>query len=97
MFAEFLEKLRTTREGGQTLLHETMVMLGSDLGNASSHDNRNLPIILAGGGFKHGSHLAFDPNHNHPLPNLFVTMLQHIGLEIDKFGSSTGSLPGLES
>ena len=72
-----------------------MVLLGSDLGNGSSHDNRNLPIILAGGGFQHGQHLAFDDKDNYPLPNLFVSMLQHLGLEIDRFASSTGTMTGL--
>ena len=97
LFAEFLGKLRGTEEGGSTLLGETMVMLGSDLGNGSNHDNRNLPIILAGGGFKHGQYLAFDSEHNYPLPNLFVSMLQRLGLEIDKFGSSTGTMTGIEA
>jgi len=69
---------------------------GPDLGNGSSHDNRNLPIILAGGGFRHGQHLAFDQQHNYPLPNLFVSMLQRMGLEADKFASSTGTMRGLE-
>ena len=73
-----------------------MVLLGSDLGNGSSHDNHNLPIILAGGGFQHGQHLAFDKTNNYPLPNLFVTMLQRLGIEADKFASSTGTMRGLE-
>ncbi|MEI8021397.1 MAG: DUF1552 domain-containing protein, partial [Schlesneria sp.] len=97
LFAEFLGKLRGTTELGCTLLDETMVLLGSDLGNGSSHDNRNLPIILAGGGFKHGQYLAFDSQHNYPLPNLFVSMLQRLGLEVDKFGSSTGTMTGIDA
>lgn len=95
-FAEFLGKLRATNENGGTLLDNTMVLLGSDLGNGSSHDNRNLPIILAGGGFRHGQHLAFDKDHNYPLPNLFVSMLQRLGLETDRFATSTGTMKGLE-
>lgn len=95
-FAEFLARLRSSPELGGTLLDHTMVMLGSDLGNGSSHDNHNLPVILAGGGFKHGQHLAFDPTNNYPLPNLFVTMLQRLGLEIDHFASSTGTMAGLD-
>ena len=67
-----------------------MVLLTSNLGNASSHDTKNMPIILAGGGFRHGQHLAFDQNNNYPLPNLFVTMLQRLGVETDKFADSTG-------
>lgn len=97
LFATFLGQLREVKEGSGTLLDQTMVLLGSELGNAHSHDNRNLPIILAGGGFRHGQHLAFDPHHNYPLPNLYVSMLQQLGLEIDKFASSTGTMSGLES
>lgn len=97
LFAEFLGKLRATQEEGSTLLDQTIVMFGSDLGNGNSHDNRNLPIILAGGGFNHGQHLAFDQSHNYPLPNLYVSMLQRLGLEIDQFASSTGTMTGLEA
>ena len=96
-FAEFLGQLRGTKEGGGTLLGNTMVLLGSDLGNGSSHDNHNLPIILAGGGFRHGQHLAFDKTNNYPLPNLFVSMLQRLGIETDTFASSTGTIMGLEA
>ena len=53
-------------------------------------------MLLAGGGFRHGQHLAFDAQHNYPLPNLFVSMLQRFGLEVDRFASSTGSMRGLE-
>jgi hypothetical protein len=96
-FAAFLAKLRETPEEDDTLLDKTTVMFGSDLGNGSSHDNRNLPVILAGGGFRHGRHLAFDAEHNYPLPNLFVSMLQRLGLEIDRFASSTGTMTGVEA
>ena len=64
--------------------------------NSSGHDNRNLPIILVGGGFKHGQHLAFDQSSNAPLANLHVNMLQRLGLEVDHFATSTGTLNGLE-
>ncbi len=95
VLAEFLGKLRETPEDGGSLLDHTMVIFGSDLGNGSSHDNHNLPIILAGGGFRHGQHLAFDRDHNYPLPNLYVSMLQQLGLEVDQFASSTGTMTGL--
>ncbi len=95
IFAEFLSKLRGTADQESTLLDGTMVLLGSDLGNGSSHDNHNLPIILAGGGFRHGQHLAFDQHNNYPLPNLFVTLLQQLGLEIEQFATSTGTMTGL--
>ena len=58
--------------------------------------NTNMPILLAGGGFKHGQHLAFDPKNNYPLPNLFVSMLQRMSIETDKFATSTGTMRGLE-
>lgn len=95
LFAEFLGKLRDTKEDGSNLLDRTSVLLGSNLGNASSHNTKNLPIILAGGGFNHGQHLAFDEKDNEPLCNLFVSMLQQTGIETDRFGSSTGRLKGL--
>lgn len=95
-FGNLLEKLDRTKEQGDSLLDRTMVLYGSNMGNASSHDNRNLPAILAGGGFKHGQHLAFDQSNNYPLPNLFVSMLQRLGIETDRFASSTGTMRGLE-
>jgi hypothetical protein len=69
-----------------------MILYGSNMGDANTHDNSNLPILLAGGGFKHGQHLAFKRDANTPLSNLFVTMLQQMGAEADAFGSSTGVL-----
>jgi hypothetical protein len=94
---EFLTKLKTTREQDGTLLDHSMILFGSNLGNASNHSTKNLPILLAGGGFKHGQHLAFNPNDSPPLSNLYVSMLQRLGLEADHFGSSTGTLAGLET
>ena len=94
-WADFLTSLKETPEGDGNLLGNTQVLLGSNLGNASGHLTTNLPIILAGGGFKHGQHLAFDKINNAPLPNLFVSMLQGLGLEVDKFASGTGTLTGL--
>ncbi|MDF1813720.1 MAG: DUF1552 domain-containing protein [Verrucomicrobiales bacterium] len=92
----FMEKLQQSNENGSSLLDSTQILFGSNLGNASSHNNRNLPILLAGGGYKHGQHLAFDNDDNHPLPRLFVSMLQRMGLENDTFGGVSGTLPGLE-
>ena len=90
-FNEFLTKLKAVQENGKTLLDHTSVLFGSNLGNASSHDWHNLPIILAGGGFRHGSHVAHDDKNNTPLANLFVTLAQRMGLETDTFGSSTAA------
>lgn len=92
----FLRELKRIREPGGNVLQNTSVMLTSNLGNASSHDNRNMPVLFAGGGFRHGQHLAFDRRNNYPLPNLFVSALQRLGLETDRFASSTGRLSGLE-
>jgi hypothetical protein len=93
----FLIKLKQTKEDGVSLLDRTMIFFSSNLGNASSHSVTNLPVLLAGGGFKHGRHLAFDPSKPPSLCNLYVTMLQRLGIEADRFGSSTGTLTGLEA
>ena len=96
IFGDFLRRLKNADEGNSNLLDRTMVLLGSHM-HSGNHNNRNLPILLAGGGFQHGRHLAFDQNNNTPLANLFVSMLQQLGLEVDRFASSTGTLTGLTS
>jgi len=93
---DLLSKLKQSREDGDTLLDRTTVFLGSNLGDGSSHSTRNLPVLLAGGGFRHGQHLPFDPQNPPPLCNLYVSMLQRLGVESDKFGTSTGTLIGLQ-
>lgn len=95
-FAGLLKGLESAKEGGETLLNRTMVLYGSNLGDANAHSTTNLPTLLAGGGFKHGRHLAFDRNRNYPLPNLFVSVLQRLGIEAASFGPSTGTMRGLE-
>jgi hypothetical protein len=92
----FLTQLKETKEEGATLLDRTMVFFSSNLGDASTHGVKNMPVLLVGGGFKHGQHLAFDQNDPPPLCNLYVSMLQRLGIEADKFGSSKGTLSGLE-
>jgi hypothetical protein len=87
--------LKNIREDGESLLDRTMILYGSNLGNANTHVTTNLPTLFAGGGFKHGQHLAFDKDRNYPLPNLFVSALQRMGLETEKFASSTGTMRGL--
>ncbi|WP_088259149.1 DUF1552 domain-containing protein [Fimbriiglobus ruber] len=94
--ADFLAKLKATKEDASNLLDRTAVFFSSNLGNAATHGVKNLPVLLAGGGFRHGQHLAFEPNHAPPLSNLFVSMLQRLDVPADKFGSSTGTLTGLE-
>ncbi len=95
-FGAFLGLLRAVGEGSATLLDRTAVMIGSNLGNASAHEWRNLPLVLAGGGFAHGQHLAFDQAANLPFCNLFVQLLRFMGVPAERFGSSTGTaVPGL--
>lgn len=96
LLAELFSELKTVKEDGEPLLDRTMILYGSNLGNANTHVTTNMPTILAGGGFKHGQHLAFDTQHNYPLPNMFVSMLQRMALETNKFASSTGTMRGLE-
>jgi hypothetical protein len=84
----------TPSANSERLLDQTLILYGSNLGDANVHNCTNLPILLAGGGFKHGQHLAFDPHRNKPLCNLFVTLLQSLGVEADAFGSSSGTLGG---
>ena len=94
--AGFLKVLSDAKEEGDTLLGRTMVLYGTCMGSANSHSNSNLPVLLAGGGFKHGRHLAFDKDNNYPLTNLFVSMLQRLGLEAREFSTGKGTMRGLE-
>lgn len=100
-FARFLDQLAAVEEpGGKTLLDSTMALLGSGMGNASSHSNKDLPLLLAGGGFRHGQHIRYEKDKSRgihtPASNLFVSMLQRFGAEVDRFNLSTGSLTGLD-
>ena len=97
LLRKLFSELAAKEEQGRRLLDHTMVLYGSNMGDANTHDNSNLPILLAGGGFQHGQHLAFPKDSNAPLSNLFVSMLQQLGLNAESFGSSTGRLTGLES
>ena len=99
--SRFIGKLtEITNSEGQPLIDSTMVLCGSGMGNASSHSNKNLPILLAGGGFKHGRHVAA-PEQSHrriPLCNLFTTMLQKFGCQtVEKFSRATGTMSQLDS
>jgi hypothetical protein len=89
--SEFLMKLKGIQENGRPLLDSTAVLFGSNLGNASAHDTKNLPLVLAGGGYKHGRHIAVDPQKQ-VFSNLFVSLAQRMGVETEKFGFSTGIL-----
>jgi len=94
-FDHFLRHLDSHQDvDGGTLLDNTIVLFGSGMGNASSHSNLDLPVIVAGGGLKHQPNLHFQKKSEDqtPLCNLYVTLLQKLGLERDRFGTSTGSL-----
>jgi hypothetical protein len=90
-WGSFIRKLKADK-----LLDETMVVLTSNLGNASSHDNKNMPLLFAGGGFRHGRHLAFDQKNNYPLPNLYLSALHRLGMQDETFATSTGEMSGLD-
>jgi hypothetical protein len=92
----FLNALRSTQEQGDSLLDRTQILYGTCMGSANSHSNVNLPVLLAGGGFKHGQHLAFDKVNNHPLTNLHVSMLQRLGLQTGEFSTGKTTMRGLE-
>ncbi|NNJ25442.1 DUF1552 domain-containing protein [Alienimonas chondri] len=94
--ARLVDGLSSVSEDGERLLDRTMVLQGSNLGHANRHDNTNLPMLLAGGGFRHGGHLTFDRKNNRPLCDLYVSMLQRMGVETDRFSSGSATLPGLD-
>ncbi len=96
VFNRFLDSLSSTEEEGGKLLDRTQVLYGTCMGSANSHSNSNLPVLIAGGGFRHGQHLAFDHANNQNLATLYVSMLQRMGLETDSFASARSTLPGLE-
>jgi hypothetical protein len=97
-FNDFLTRLSGIEENGQPLLDRTTILFGSNLGNASAHDWHNVPTIVAGGGFRHGGHVACDASNNAPLSNLFVQIAQSMGVEMDRFGGSTGTgIAGFEA
>ncbi|QDT66572.1 DUF1552 domain-containing protein [Calycomorphotria hydatis] len=95
-WGDFLRDLASHEDEHGNLLDQTSVLMTSNLGNSSNHDNRNMPVLFAGGQFKHAGHLAFDKRHNYPLPNLYVSLLQSQGFEVDAFRTSTGTMNGLE-
>ncbi len=96
LLGQLISDLKNSKEEDENLLDRTMVLYGSNLGNANKHTTSNMPILISGGSFKHGQHIAFDRDNNYPLPNLFVSMLQQMEIETDQFATSTGTLRGLE-
>ena len=96
LLAKLLKTLSDTPDAGQRSLDNTIIVYGSNMGDSNTHDNSNLPILLAGGGFRHGNHLASNHSFDTPLCNLFLSILHRLGIDVDAFGSSTGTLTGLE-
>jgi hypothetical protein len=96
VFNELLDGLAGSRELGGSLLDSTAVFYGTPMGSANSHANTNLPVLLAGGAFDHAGYVDFDRKKNYPLPNLFVSLLQHLGVNASSFASSTGTMRGLK-
>jgi len=92
---QLLGRLKEAKEGDATLLDRTTIVVTSNLGNGSNHSNKDLPVLLAGGRFKHGQHLAFEPS-TVPLSNLFVSVLNQFGIPDNSFATSTGPLQGLD-
>jgi hypothetical protein len=92
-FGKFLTRLAGMEDGEQSLLDSTAVVFGSGMGNGASHKNSDLPIILAGGGYRQGEFKKVESSgiNKVPLCNLFVDIAQRMGVEIDQFGTSTGT------
>lgn len=92
-YAYMLERMKSLREGEQSLLENSMVMFGSDLRDGNAHDPHNLPIVLAGQGggrITTGRHVI--NSRNTPLANLYLSMLDVMGTPVEKFADSTEKL-----
>jgi len=96
VFNRFLTALTSAKEGGASLLERTQILYGTCMGSANSHSNVNLPVLIAGGGFRHGHHLAFNTTNNHNLATLYVSMLQRLGIETNTFAGARTTMRGLE-
>ncbi len=96
LIGELLDDLKASPDPDRSLLESSLVLYGSNFGDASKHTTDNMPILVAGGSLRHGQHLAFDRDNNYPLPNLFVSMLQAMEIETDQFASATGTMRGLD-
>jgi len=92
-FGKFLTQLKNKKNGESSLLESTTVLFGSGMGDGNSHKNTDLPIILAGGGYAHGSFRNVEEEKGRTLPlcNLYLDIAQKMGLEVDSFGTSTGT------
>lgn len=92
-FGKFLTRLAGVRDGERSLLDSTAVLFGSGMGNANSHTNNDLPIVLAGGGYRHGTfrNVTQEKKNKVPLCNLYLDIAQRMGIESERFGTSTGT------
>ncbi len=96
----FLTFLKSTEEGGRSMLDHTMIVYGSGMnsGKTGDHSPKDLPLIVAGGeawGLRHGQHIAHDPQKHPPLSNVLLTTIQKMGVETGKFQDASGTLTGL--
>ena len=95
-FAYFLERLKSVREGEGTLLDNCMIVYGSGIADGNAHSHHDLPVLLAGrggGAFQTGRHVQFPTNT--PMTNLYLAMLERMGVTAERLGDSTGVLKGL--
>jgi len=92
--AHFIQTLQKIPEGNGSMLDNTLIYFGSGMGNASSHSNRNLPVLLAGGNMRHGNSLKYRRDSK-PLCDLYVSMLQWLGVETISFAGSRGNMSEL--
>ena len=96
LFAEFLQKMKATKEGNGSLLDHSLYLYGSGMGDSDAHDHTDLPIIVAGGAagnMQGNKHLKFKSGT--PLSNLHLTLLNKVGVEMDSFSDSTGTVDEL--
>jgi hypothetical protein len=93
--AYILGRMKAIKEGNGSMLDNTLIVYGAGISDGDAHNHNNLPILLAGrgGGLKTGQHYRFD-NYT-PMNNLFITMLDRVGVRVEKLGDSTGKLQGL--
>ena len=90
----FISQLKSKTDAeGRPLLDSTIVMMGTGMGNASAHTNNDLPTVVAGGGFRHGSHVAVDPKSDGAplLGDLYITLMQQLGMEVDRFSNASAT------
>jgi hypothetical protein len=95
-FAYFLAKLRATNEGDGNLLDHSLIVYGGAISDANRHAHHDLPLLLAGGGngaVKPGRHVKYEQDT--PMANLFLSLLDQVGIKQERFGDSTGKLPDL--